>query len=333
MALSALAPSEKSVHLIYAMLPVTLSIYLVLLLGLSDDARIWVAFVTVFAPVLTVLLYESGIDEFAVNEIARRYVMKQWYNPLKTDLNRFREKMDLNEQELVDSTPKVAIQNSLHSYPIRRSFWRIRASIFLIPTSFFLVSIPFVFEVKTEEQTTRPLLELLLRNTQFINNSFIVISILLIIWAILEFISGEKRHLRWFVLLMGGICLSIGFLGYFFLNAEAPGVLFWQFLIAIEAGIFAVNFIRHRKIFSNIVLVSEFVYMFDLFAIDAIKRPKDYIPPDRQDPEHSMWKFHTKSQLEYLDSKLIRGEWSIFAQSWNRIKSELLGNKFEKQEQ
>ncbi len=147
MAMSALAPTEKSEHLIYTILPLSLSLCLVSFLATSLEQ--YLSIITIVTPIATIILYEIGPDDWWVkrkyrkmilqdlNKLARSYLavqlLIQSWNSTVEDIPSSKE-VDTH----ISGNVKQYIDGILSGYIAKRRFWRIRSTIFLS------WSIPFI---------------------------------------------------------------------------------------------------------------------------------------------------------------------------------------------
>ncbi|MFW9848839.1 MAG: hypothetical protein ACFFF4_06845 [Candidatus Thorarchaeota archaeon] len=326
MALSALAPSERNEHLIYAMLPVALSFYLSLVLKLSDDPRIWVGFVTITAPLMIVILYESGIDNFLVNQAASQYVKHKHIATTRSNIGYFRGLLPHKGLDPESIPIETLVENTLSSYSIRKIFWRVRASLFLIPTVLVIVNIPFIFEipreVNGETMYSKPLLELLPLNTNLVSFTLIVITVFLgLLLALMMWKKKERSYIIPVLILFVCTILVLIFDMVFYKTVYHSQSIYWEIVIELESGIIVVNLYRHRNIFENISNMIEFLYLYDRIVMDSIINGDDY--SSSIITSYQPWKVNTRTQLDYLDKLLIRGDWAVFNQSWSKTKEGL----------
>ncbi len=142
LALTALAPTEKSENLIYPMLP--LALCLALSVFLSPDPSYWTLITGIGAPILTLILYETSPDEKFFKAIYRAK-MREMENVLQDSFillhlfikswqpnlnNPFAKDIDC----LMDIEVENYIQNSISSYYITKRFWRLRAFFYVLPS-------------------------------------------------------------------------------------------------------------------------------------------------------------------------------------------------------
>ncbi|MFW9890231.1 MAG: hypothetical protein ACFFER_18765 [Candidatus Thorarchaeota archaeon] len=348
MAFSAMAPSERSEHLIYIILPYSLSFYLVLILDLAYDPRIWVAFMTIIAPLFTVFLYELGIDEFLAKAVARWYLLGENSKPkLLTMLTKHRRIVEHNIKSFTEGEIRTAVGDALSSYPIRQKFWRLRATSYLMVSVLFLAFLPFISftapvmndaGIVVFEKSPLISTELVSEWSPRLLLAFLVMfSLSLCITAKVALTNdyGSLRKPAILAAIAFGIALLIETLANFGnISVHWP----YTFIIVLLLLIIAANLYRHRSLKSYVQNVVMFLSLFDLLANDHVRYPKQYHQTEfvRGVPRSPVkeidrleggtpfrievgWKLPLKSHLEYLERVLVRGDWAVFLQSWNRI--------------
>ncbi len=147
MALSSLAPTEKTEHLIYSLLPISIATWIASLLNLSDPIQILVAIVSI-SSFGTILLYEFTPEQWIINEILRWRartrkslkeailmfsMMIQIWNTEPTQLS------DWNN-DYIEEQARKQVSISVSGPYIGKRIWRIRASVYLIFSTWFIFS-------------------------------------------------------------------------------------------------------------------------------------------------------------------------------------------------
>ncbi len=200
MSLSSLAPTEKTEHLIYSLLPISIATWIASLLNLADPIQILVAIATI-SSFGTILLYEFTPEQWIINEIIRWRsrsrrslkeailifsVMMQLWNTEPTSQKDWKD-------DYIEEQAKRQVSISVSSPYVKKRIWRIRASVYLIP------SIWFIFNA------LRNYLDVLLGIPNALNRlpsyaseflSYLHQNMELIIWLIISLIvvSGFVRH-------------------------------------------------------------------------------------------------------------------------------------------
>ena len=188
MSLSAVAPTEKTENLIYAVFPVSITLCFASLL--LPDPGTWLPVVGAFAPILSIFLYEIGWDETRVKKHHHRVLQTSSSNlePDFYNCNLFIRTWETTLQkpptphgvsDYLESEYKILVTSTVSSYVARRRFWRQRASIYI------LASIPCLAALPPR------IVDLIIQNEimeDFIDYWF---WILLVIWALITFPTFE----------------------------------------------------------------------------------------------------------------------------------------------
>ncbi|MFW9844548.1 MAG: hypothetical protein ACFFEV_08225, partial [Candidatus Thorarchaeota archaeon] len=145
MSLSSLAPAEKTEHMIYSLLPISIATWTASLLNLSDPIQILVAIISI-SSFGTILLYELTPEQWAVNEIIRRRVRSR--RSLKEAILVFSMMMQIWvteptrrtdwKNDYIEEQAKKQVSISVNRPYVTKRVWRIRASIYLIPSIWFI---------------------------------------------------------------------------------------------------------------------------------------------------------------------------------------------------
>lgn len=147
MALQALAPSEKSEHLIYSILPLSVAVWITSQFNIANPLDT-LAIITSIATFGVLLLYEITPDEWAINKILRwrthsresldhailvlSSLVRIWeYEPTSFK--------DRNE-DYIDEQKKVHINITISDPRIRKRIWRIRASAYVFISLYFIMN-------------------------------------------------------------------------------------------------------------------------------------------------------------------------------------------------
>ena len=352
MALSAMGPSERSEHLIYVIFPVSFSFFLLLSLNLASDVGVWVAFVSILAPLLTIVLYEIGVDEFIVKDLARRYIRCKLEKEkkrrvkdgtkrksFKDEMERFREVIQNNSNLLTDEEIGVAIENALSSYPVRKRLWRVRATFYVIVSAIILVWIPFIpFSQPTADNSSTVLLPLITQDSMiaFADGPVLFFAGLFytLFLAIVVLYKSEKyKALKIPVSISLIVIALVFFVELFVRGSKAYGHWPFSFLAVLEITIFSANFYRHRNLIVNVETIAAFLNLFNLISSDSVRNPEHYVGytivrsavengPEvvNEFPDQPVrWKLPAKNYLDYLDEVLVRGDWAVFLQSWKQV--------------
>ena len=161
--MAGLAPAEKSEHLIYTILPISVGIFLVAYLNFDISNSLGI--ITLFVPIFTVLLYELSPDEILVKRRYRKKIISS-YTELKKSFvaNHLLIKFWENTIESIPKSDEIEsfvsnsiedfIESTIDGQTARRQFWRIRAIYYLyvslpvlIAAGFFLLSKAIIIEI------------------------------------------------------------------------------------------------------------------------------------------------------------------------------------------
>jgi len=137
LSLAAISPVEKSENLIYTILPVTIG----LLIGslISSDPSVWISFLAIVSPILTIFLYEIAPEEGKIKVDFKAHLMNH-QNQSRSDFfncNLFIRSWESTLQPFDGVTDTIVNDLSdfagsvVSSFVARRHFWRLRATIYI----------------------------------------------------------------------------------------------------------------------------------------------------------------------------------------------------------
>jgi len=304
-------------------------------------------FVAIAAPLLTILLYEAGLDEFVVKEFTRWHYRLMYIENIEKARDEFEKVVD----QKYPVSAKIAHQDALSRYPVRKLLWRVRASIYLLFSLPLYIFVPFYLEVETHQngtpETIYPFRNLIEDN--WLLNYLLLFCILMVVificvacknWKSFKKDDGRQKlyqdaikmkigrgkklltYYRYYTVPVSSSVMALSFgigagLLIYFLMDGPVNSLFLATLVIAEIGVIAVNMYRYRSIFNYIVKLTDFSILYDLMAIDSKVNAKDYQKDDS-------WKQRVLIKLESLDSVLVRGDWPYFISSWSSIRNSVL---------
>ncbi|MHA2300124.1 MAG: hypothetical protein ACXACD_04130 [Candidatus Thorarchaeota archaeon] len=304
MALTTIASPSKSENLIYTILPLSLGLWILALISmitLQDqgilqflpDLTQSLALVAVFVSILSIALYEIGLDEYFVKSIYRRragsrslfqrysfllwrWILRTWESetvqapyPRREPtgiLSDFRRWLRIPSRPIdyIETQVDVAVQATISSPFLEKRLWRIRGSIYLFLAALFFfwsaaIAVSIVGILITDISTLIPALGPL--------SLFIPIA--------LAFRDG------WFLVL----------------------ITFWGAQLVA-------NWRRHMHLREHIQYSSQLHFARKSHAVLSVttKGP----PP-----------FQAENELETLDESLWEGSWSRFVDSFTRVTERL----------
>jgi len=238
LSLSAIAPTESTEGLIYALLPVSASLCLASILFL--DTALWLSVVGLLAPFLALFLYEMGWDEKRVGDQYKKVLLQgsaraDFYHcnvfirTWETTLEKPPTQSDISDY--LDSEYSSFVSSSLSSYAARRRMWRQRVSLFI------LLSIPLLSFV-------------MIRTTD--------ISLRVYIIAYLSTIFGSSWALVFYSGLLVSLWLIVTIPICYLVNKSRKA--------------------RSKEVQSFLDNFVSFVYWQTMIATDAVRNPSEYQP-------------------------------------------------------
>ncbi len=302
MALSTITSSERTEHLIYAILPFSVGLWILRFSMISEQIGEMLAVLGLLTSLGTIILYELGLEEHLFNGLLKRLtinpkrnlygiflkwnlLVKAWVTSLEEIpkleesnsgwFQRFVLKIEgkkppaesMQSPYLRDQTAQIA-EKTVSSNPIKRRVWRIRGFFYLI------LSFPFLWVVGIETAKRTPI----------------------------------GIFPDWLAPILAVFLAS-------------P---LWQvFMLCVVAGLMlAVNLYRHRELVDHIQYLAEFNYLQILIAVDSVKSPGKYLEKTTM--------AQIRRELESLGEIIMRGYWSLFASKWSRVKTTLDGEAAER---
>ncbi|MHA2135503.1 MAG: hypothetical protein ACW99J_16710 [Candidatus Thorarchaeota archaeon] len=236
MSLSAIAPTESTENLIYALFPIAFTLFVASII--FEDVGLWLPIVAAFSPFLTLFLYEMGWDESRIKgqyeeTLLRGSAQDDFYHcnifirTWETTLDEPPE--DGVVTDYLDSEYSSFVSASVSSYAAKRRMWRQRVSLYI------LISIPFMIFVFIR-----------------VIDSFIRVNSISYISTIVD--------PQW------AIPLYVGALGGLWCIVTGP---IWFLILSSKRN-------RSKEIQSFLDDFVSFVYWQTMVATDAVRNPQEY---------------------------------------------------------
>lgn len=304
MALTTIASPSKSENLIYTLLPLSLGLWILAFASLATlqdssfsqslpDLTQSLALVAMFVSILSIALYEIGLDEYVVKSICRRragsgslfqrysfllwrWILRTWESEtvpapyprrdptdLLSDIRRWL-RIPSRPIDYIETQVDVAVQATVSSPLLEKRLWRIRGSIYL-----FLAA-PFFFW-----------------------SAAIAVSIVEIL-----------------IIDIGTLINALGPLSLLIPIALAFRDAWFLVLIAFWGAQLAANWYRHKNLREHIQYASQLHFARKTHAVLSVSTKG---PPS----------FRAGDELEILDESLRERNWSWFVDRFTRVTERL----------
>ncbi|MFW9850820.1 MAG: hypothetical protein ACFFF4_16965 [Candidatus Thorarchaeota archaeon] len=202
MSLQMLAPTERSEHLIYSILPLSIATWLASQLGLSDPIQILAAVVSI-SSFGTIILYEFTPDQWPVNGFLRwrtrsRPSLKEAiliFNILAKTWKEEPTKRSDWRKDFLDEQVKNQVSINVNGPFIRKRTWRIRSSVYLLVSIWFIFGalgkyLTMLLGIENIENLMNPNVY---SNLSFLNNNIFWLTIGVFILMLLEMIIRHRK--------------------------------------------------------------------------------------------------------------------------------------------
>lgn len=341
MTLTSIAPAERTENLVYLLFPTALAVaiaYHITRTVVGGEVIIevakWPSIIGIIAPLLGILLYEVALDEWGLKSFYRwklrrgqaglswRLAIAHLY--LKTWKNEIDRAPSISEtdqkKDYITTQSAAQIENTVSSYYVRRRFWRIRASIYL------LLSVPFFIytfvntAIDIKLLTANYLIQLPFIGTLDVKQLITWGALLLCVAILLGDYVPKRRFLTsWYYLLP--LIFIGGFPILFILESSiSRNLSIFLITLEIEVVIIYVHLRRNSHLFSHLRFLCQYYYWQLLVSMRSVVQPLEY----ENEPEKLM----VRKELNSLQILLNRGDTSVFFPLWDNVQASILNDLY-----